>query len=348
MSANSALATRHVHPGVWWIAASALVALGVLLGIWWRFFPSAGDFREYPMLARTDIPAAIAAGPDGAVWFTIDFSEAIGVVRDGQIRKIPKGGENLEPLGLAVDAAGNAWYADSLARAIGRVSPDGTVTPYTLDAPLAQLGRLAVGPDNAVWFADAWSGGFVRLRDGEFTQYAVQSPAGGPFGVAVDRSGTVWGSLQTANRIVRIAESGQVVELDVPTRGAIPSDLAVDAAGAVWFLEARANKIGRFADGKFAEFAVPTASAGLSGLAIGPDGSVWFAELRGQRLGRLRGGEIVEFPLPRADARPVGIAVDGAGNIWYADLSGWVGELPAGRAQVQWIDPWRFLRWRPG
>jgi virginiamycin B lyase len=348
VSTISALTARRVHLGRRWVGAFAFVVLGVVAAVWLRLSPSAGDFREYRMLAPTDIPAAVAAGPDGAVWFTIDFSESIGVVRDGQVRKIPKGSENLEPLGLAVDAAGNAWYADSPARAIGRVSVDGVVTRYTLDAPLAQFGRLAVGPDNAVWLADAWGGGFVRLRDGEFKQYPVQSATGRPFGVAVDRSGTVWGSLQAANRLVRIPEDGPVTELDVPTRGAIPSDLAVDATGTVWFLETRANKIGRFADGRFAEFAVPTPSAGLSGLAIGLDGSVWFAELRGQRLGRLRDGEIVELPLPRADARPVGVAVDAAGNVWYADLSGWVGELPVGRAAARTPDLWRLLRWRPG
>jgi virginiamycin B lyase len=102
----------------------------------------------------------------------------------------------------------------------------------------------------------------------------------------------------------------------------------------VWFLELRANKIGRWADGRFTELAVPTRSAGLTALAVAPDGAVWFTELSVGKLGRLHNGRVVEFPLPRAEARPFGVTVDAANNVWYTDLSGWLGMLPADRAEA--------------
>jgi len=290
-------------------------------------------FTEYRMERARDIPTAVAVGSDGAVWFTIDFGDAIGVLRQDRIHRIPKGSENFEPLGLAVDRDGSAWYTDGPSRLISRMSRDGVVSSFALSTPVAKLARLAAAPDGTVWFAEESAYSFTRLKDGAFTRHAVGTPGIAPFGVAVDASGTVWGTLPRANRLVRISARGEIDEFEAPTRAAQLGDVAVAADGAVWFLEMHANKIGRFANGQFTEFAVPTRSAGLTALAIAPDGAVWFAELRGQRLGRLRDGVITEFPLPQRAARPFGIAVDVSGNVWYTDLNGGLGRLSAERAR---------------
>ena len=75
------------------------------------------------MLEKDDIPAAIAAGKDGSIWFTIDFSSAIGVFRGGKIERIDKGTRNMNPIGIAVDQenARNIWYVD-LTGFLGNIS----------------------------------------------------------------------------------------------------------------------------------------------------------------------------------------------------------------------------------
>lgn len=320
-----------------WLIATALLiagvgaALGWRFGPWWRF-----GFIEYPMLNERDIPTAVAVGPDGAVWFTIEFSDAIGVLRDGAITKLPKGKLNVEAMGLAVAADGAAWFTDSPARAVSRIARDGSITSFPITGtPTAKLNQLALGPDGSVWFADSTAFSVTRLRDGAFTLHVLDSFRPNPYGVAVDAQGAVWATLQGAGKLARIAPDGQLTEIDIPTRASGPSDIAVGADGAVWFLEFRTNKIGRYADGRVAEFPVPTAKAGLTGLAIAPDGAVWFGELRVPALARYRAGTFTEFKLPRSDARPFGVAVDRAGNIWYTDLHGWLGKLPAERAQAR-------------
>ena len=83
------------HRPVWLVPATiVLVAgLGVLV---WRFSPrSDPGFIEYRMLVKTDIPTALAVASDGAVWFTIEFSDAIAVFRNGKIERFPKGTQNL-------------------------------------------------------------------------------------------------------------------------------------------------------------------------------------------------------------------------------------------------------------
>ena len=321
-----------------WIAVAVALALIGVSALVWLLKPWAPrGFTEVRMPNRGDIPIAIAAARDGTIWFTME--NAIGRLRGGGIEQLPRSTPDVEPLGLAVHADGTAWYTDAPRRVIARLSPDGQTQTFLLDTSIARLGRLAVAPDGAVWFAEPGTVSVTRLKDGAFTRFAVGPPSlmgegnVAPFGVAVDAQGTVWATLQNANQLVRITPTGDMAVFDVPTPRSGLGDLAVDASGAVWFLELSANKIGRFAGGRFQEFAVPTPSAGLIAIAAAPDGGVWFTELRGHKLGRVHQGVITEFPLTRPDASPFGLAVDAANNVWYTDLSGWVGRLAADRAR---------------
>lgn len=314
-----------------------LVTLLLVVGVWiWRFGSrSDPGFIEYPMLHSSDIPTTVAIAPDGTVWFTIDFSDAIGLFRNGKIERLSKGTRNLEPIGLAAVPDGSAWYTDSSARVISHISRSGEITSFPLSTPIARLGRLAVAPDGSVWFAEISSYSITQLKDGKFTRYVIESIRGGPYGVAIDAEGTVWATLQSGNALVRISAEGEMTEIEVPTRASLPTDIAVDSTGAVWFLEFRANKIGRYANNKFTEFQIPgNEKAGLTGLAIAPDDSVWFGMLRTHSLGRFHNGVFKKFRLPRSDARPYSVAVDTSGNVWYTDISGWLGMLPADRAKA--------------
>jgi virginiamycin B lyase len=314
----------------------AVVVFAAGLGfLVWRLGPwSDPGFIEYRMLVKTDIPTALAVAPNGAVWFTIEFSDAIGVFRNGKIERFPKGTQNLEPLGLAVDAAGAAWYTDTPVRAISQISPDGRIRSFQLSIPVVNLGRLAVAPDGAVWFADVTTASVTQLQHGVFIRHDVGSLGATPYGIAVDTGGTVWATLQGEDKLARISSDGQVTELDVPTHSSGLGDIAVDQSGAVWFIELRANKIGRFAEGHFTEFMISAPSAGATALAAAPDGSVWFTELSVGKLGRFRDGRVAEFRLPRPGSRPFAVAVDPSNNVWYTDLSGWLGMLPAAQAKA--------------
>ena len=158
------------------LAATLVAAAGTaywLYGAW-----MARGFTEYRMPDRTDIPTAVAVAPDGTVWLTIEFADAIGVLRNGRIEKIPKGKQSFEPLGLAVDGQGAAWYTDGPQRTVARAAPDGAITTFTLPAPVAKLARLAVAPDGAVWFAEETAFSLTRLKDGVFTRHEVGARRG--------------------------------------------------------------------------------------------------------------------------------------------------------------------------
>ncbi|HTT38074.1 MAG TPA: hypothetical protein VMH32_10445 [Burkholderiales bacterium] len=316
--------------GIYISAAAAVALLGAFVLGWflWR-----QDERciEYPMAVATDIPTAVAVGPSGEVWFTIDFGDAMGVIRDGKLDRIAKSGRNVEPIGLAVDASGAAWFTDPAAIAIGRIGPDGKLSSVPLGTPIARLARLAAAPDGAIWFAEATGYSFTRLKDGTLTRHTVESLRGGPYGVAVAGDGTVWGTLQAGNQLTRIGTAGDMTDYELPTRASSPTDVAVGRDGSVWVVEFRGNKLARFKDGKFTEYPLPEGKAAPSGLAAAPDGSIWFGVLRGAALGRLRDDKMRFFALPRDNARPYSVAVDQQGNVWYADITGYVGMMSAPR-----------------
>jgi len=321
--------TRTLKFGALAIVAIAVLSVGAIVKYRGG---SGGDFVEYKMPVETDIPTAVAVGADGTAWFTVDFSDAVGMIRDGKLQRLQKPKKSVEPVGIGVDAQGVAWFTDPTEVVVSSIRADGTIKSYPLGTPIARLARLAVAPDGAVWFAESTSFSFTRLKDGELRRHVPKASSGQPYGMAVDSKGNAWGTLQSANQIVKITPAGEISDYEIPSRGSAPSDIAVDAAGRVWFVEFRTNKIGSFADGKFTEYDVPGDWAGLTGLAVTPDGAVWFAMLRKNSLGRLHNGEFRVFPMPRPNARPYSIAADAKGNVWYADISGYVGMLKAAAA----------------
>jgi virginiamycin B lyase len=314
-----------------WLPLAAMLALVAMVAVWLSGVWTADRFSEYPMQVKTDIPTAIDVAPNGAVWFIIEFSDAVGIFQNGKIRRIRRKDQNLEVLGLAADDTGGAWVTDAAARAISHILADGEIRSFPLSTPIVRLGRLALAPDGAVWFADMLMASVTRLQNGVFTMHSVGQQGGTPYGIALDRSGNIWATLQGSDKLARIANNGELTTFDVPTRNSGLGDLAVDESGAVWFLELRANKIGRLAGERFAEFEVPTPSAGLASLAPAPDGSLWFTELHAGKLGRIKDGNVSEFGLPRASSRPFGVAVDTSNVVWYTDLGGWLGRFAYSR-----------------
>ena len=207
------------------LAVSAALGLVLLSGagiLLLRWAAPAARFVEYRMPGPRDGPMAIAAAADGTVWFTIDQADAIGRIRGGRIELLPTPGRNYEPLGLAVAADGSAWYTDIKAGAVVRISPSGEVAQFALDSAIVRLGRVAIGPDSSVWFADATGGGITQLKDGIFTRHEIGSQGSGPYGVAVTPDGIVWATLQTVSKLIRIELSGAMATIDLSRPGVVP------------------------------------------------------------------------------------------------------------------------------
>ena len=213
-----------------------------------------GQFEETPidMLVRNHLPnpsgnplLGIAAGLDGAVWFTGAASNSIWRVgMDGTQTEFVLPTANATPAGLGAGSDGALWFTEPSANQIGRITLDGTITEYPIPTPASFTVRLTPGPDGAVWFAEIGGDRIGRMSlDGEVTEYPV--PGMTPVGITAGRDGALWFTGFKSSEIGRITVDGTVERFPVPTPKSVPYHIAAGSDGALWFTEQDVNKIGR-------------------------------------------------------------------------------------------------------
>ena len=237
-----------------------------------------------------------------------------------------------EPLGLAVDTAGNVYVADSNNDTVRKISASGVVS--TLAGSPGIAGRadgtgsaarfsgptgVAVDAGGNVYVADNQSelirritpegvvttiagGGYVSIeQDGTGTAARFETP----YGIAVDPAGNVYVSDMQACTIRKIDPTGLVTTL-AGTAGNVgsadgtgpaasfsyPAGIAADAAGNVYVADEGNSTIR-----KVTPAGVVTTIGGLAGKEGSADGT----------------GSAASFYIP------YDVAVDGAGNLYVAD-----------------------------
>src|SRR5215470_19764842 len=229
-----------------WLVAAVVAAALLGTAAWLANVNQPGTrFVEYQMEHPLDMPTAIAAAPDGSIWFTIDLAAAMGRVRDGHLERLPLPSNNVEPSGLGVGPDGSAWYTDNSARAISRITPVGEISNFPLGTPIVRVGGLAVSSEGAVWFAEATGYSITRLKNGEITRHVFESPRGEPYGMAIASDGSAWATLKSADQLLHIGADDEMHVINVPRQAAVPTDIAVDGDGGIWFIESRDNRIAR-------------------------------------------------------------------------------------------------------
>ena len=217
--------------------------------------------------------------------------------------------------GVAIDAEGRVWTTLVELGELARVSHDGQVDRFRLDAEHSRPMVLTTGLD-AVWFSRG-DGRIGRVDPaGTISSLPVLTPTGSPYGLCAGPDRTLWYTLLSADRIGRIALDGTIDEFPL-AKGSMPSLITAGPDGAVWFTLNQANAIGRITPtGHVTTYPLPTAGAAPVGIHAGPD-AMWFAEIGAGQIGRIHpDGRIDEFPLPDRSCRPHAVAATVDGGCW--------------------------------
>ena len=304
--------------------------VSTLAGRIWGFRDGSGTSAEF------NYPIGVAVDAEGNVYVANSYNHRIRKITDeglvstlaGSIWGFRDGaGRSAQfnyPYGVAVDAAGNVYVADTNNHAIRKITPEGLVSTLAgstegsadgagTSAQFNSPTDVAVDAAGNVYVADylndrirkitpeglvsTLAGSTEGFRDGAGTSAQFNSPAG----VAVDAAGNVYVADYLNDRIRKITPEGVVSTLAGSTEGFRdglgrsaqfngPAGVAVDAAGNVYVADEYNHRIRK----------------------ITPEGVV--STLAGSTEGFRDGiGRSAQFD------KPSGVAVDAEGNVYVAD-----------------------------
>jgi PKD repeat protein len=247
---------------------------------------------------------------------------------------IVRGG--LGPWGVAVDASGDVFIADTNDNRVVVDKPNGS-GGYTQsvvdDTGLNSPRGVAVDRSGDVFIADVLNSRVVLDKpngSGGYTQSVVGTGLSGPFGVAVDRSGDVFIADSGNNRVVvdKPNGSGGYTQSVVDTGLSFPQGVAVDASGDVFIADTANSRVvvdKPNGSGGYTQSVVD--DTGLStpaGVAVDGSGDVLIADTANNRVvvDKPNGsGGYTQSVVDTGLSFPEGVAVDGAGDAFIADTN---------------------------
>jgi virginiamycin B lyase len=164
-----------------------------------RMDPATGKVTRYAMpdTAVRD-PHTLTFGTDGDLWFTAQRAGYVGRLHKatGEVKLVRVGVGRSLPYGIEVDSKGRAWVNEFGTNKIAMIEP-GTlkVTEFTLPDPAARSRRIAVTPDDQVWYVDYARGylGHLEPASGRVEEFALPGgPQARPYAMTHDERGRLW------------------------------------------------------------------------------------------------------------------------------------------------------------
>jgi streptogramin lyase len=314
---------------------------------------------EFPIPTANADTGAIAAGPDGNIWFTEPDQNQVARINPTThvITEFP------EPAGTgplyslvaapdgflyAIGASYSSPNSDSPLSHVIRINPaNGAMTiPFAISNATDNPGNIAVGPDGNLWFTELNGIGELDPRTGnrdDFTNESVSSPKT----IAAGPDGALWFTDPNVSEVGRIDTTTKaIVEYPTPTSGAYPEFIAAGPDGNMWFTEDNyANgQVGLINPTTRAITEIPISDDFESdseplGLTAGADGNMWLTNSADSNVTEIdvNSHSLTDYPLPDSSGGAYQITLGPDGNLWFTgenENGSAIGEV-SGSAVVQ-------------
>ncbi len=315
-------------------------------------------------------PDSLRVGPAGEVYFT-SLHSVFKVTETGQVVRVAgtmrqgyfgDGGlalnaQLLEPQGLAFDAAGNLYIADSGNHRIRRVAADGVITTVAgngvagstgdggpaVSASLTTPSAVLIDPSGNLVIADAGDNRVRRVTPaGIISTFVSPGLLKDPTALAMDGSGNLF-----------IADAGNNVVREISPLGVLsgiiglglglnfPDGVAVDVSGSLFISDSGNHRIvrltsffiGTFAGNGIGGFSGDGSQAAFASfyypndVAVDSSGNIYVADSANGRIRRIGSNGVISTfagngPTPTIDfPAPTGIAASSSGDIYFTDLA---------------------------
>ena len=213
----------------------------------------------------------IAAGPDGALWFTNQGNNSIGRITTAGVVSNYTNPSISVPYRITAGPDGALWFTNEGNNSIGRITTAGVVSNYTNPSISKPVG-ITVGPDGALWFTNTGSNTIGRITTAGVVNNYTGTGIINPDGIVAGPDGAIWFTNDHyPGSIGRITTTGVVTHF---AEGLYyPKQIVVGQGGALWFTSPR-NTVWRLTThGKLTGFA---GSDNSYGIARGPAAPLWF------------------------------------------------------------------------
>lgn len=225
----------------------------------------------------------------------------------------------LGPYGVAVDAKGDVFIADSDHNRVVEVPAGGgaqTTIASGIDFPQA----VAVDGAGDVFIAGGYSNDVVEVPAGGGAQTTVGSGFNYPTGVAVDGAGNLFISDFGNNRVVELPNGG-AAQTTIGTGLDFPGGVAVDGAGDVFIADIYNNRVLEVPAGGGAQFTVGSGLSQPYSVAVDPAGDVFIADVGNNRVVEVPADGSAQITLDSGLVFAYGVAADAKGDVLIASES---------------------------
>ncbi|HRW09256.1 MAG TPA: hypothetical protein P5121_29350 [Caldilineaceae bacterium] len=220
---------------------------------------------------------------------------------------------NPHPHGLGIGSDGRTiWYTGKGTGTVGKITPDGEITSYTLPTVGSVPIYVKAGHDGNMWVTELVGNKIARVTvDGEVTEFAIPTHNSRPIAIVPEPGGqAMWFTEEASSKVGRIAMDGTITEWSVPKTqdNVILAGLAFDDAKNLWVQQYvdpnqptptgadHIIKIDRailtaspsdLSGIPISFYQVPTAETGMHRIILGLNGTLWFTELRTNKVGKI-------------------------------------------------------------
>ncbi len=215
--------------------------------------PKTGEVTEYKMPdARARDPHTPVFDQQGILWFTAQGGNMVGRLdpRTGEIKLQPVPTPRALPYGIAVNSKGVPFFCEFGTNKLASIDPQAMkITEYKLPNG-ARPRRLAIAPDDSVYYTDFARGYLGRLdpRTGKAEEWASPGgPDSEPYGIAITPDGMVWYSESgvSPNTIVRFEPRTHRFErAAIPSGGGVVRNMVATPDGKIYIACSGVNKVG--------------------------------------------------------------------------------------------------------